>query len=376
MRVRDFARAREPPDTEPARPGASPVSVERELLDALLGGGESDAEDLERTTLMGQLRSELLPFAPQGPLPDPTPAEGPDPYGNPDPEWLRIDWREHLREAEVPGAEGSKTRVNYVELGAGTAAGVRPRPLAAAGRTGSRTSRDFAADHRVLALDLPGFGNSPMPEWAISIEAYGRLLHDFCEALGIDALRSGRQLDGRVHLGRGGVGPSPNGSTRLALVSAAGVSSARSPRARRGAGADDRRHHPGGAEAGGARPAPLEGALGSPSGASSTIRSPCEPSCFTSSSTTATGRPGFLPALQALLGYDILDRLRDVEVPTLIVWGRNDMVVPAGDARAFGQRLRNSTDGDLRRAPDTARWPSGRCASIACSRRSSPSEAR
>ena len=29
-------------------------------------------------------------------LPPPTPADGPDPYGNPDPEWLRIDWAEHL----------------------------------------------------------------------------------------------------------------------------------------------------------------------------------------------------------------------------------------------------------------------------------------
>ena len=30
-------------------------------------------------------------FAPPGRLPSATAAEGPDPYGNPDPEWLRID---------------------------------------------------------------------------------------------------------------------------------------------------------------------------------------------------------------------------------------------------------------------------------------------
>ena len=29
-------------------------------------------------------------------LPPPTPSDGPDPYGNPDPEWMGIDWREHL----------------------------------------------------------------------------------------------------------------------------------------------------------------------------------------------------------------------------------------------------------------------------------------
>ena len=43
-----------------------------------------------------------------------------------------------------------------------------------------------------------------------------------------------------------------------------------------------------------------------------------------------------------MVGYDILDRLEDVEVPTLIVWGRNDRVVPAQDATGFAQRLHKS----------------------------------
>src|SRR4051794_12598311 len=45
-------------------------------------------------------------------LPAATPADGPDPYGNPDPEWLRIDWREHRHQVDVVGAD-----VNYVEMG-------------------------------------------------------------------------------------------------------------------------------------------------------------------------------------------------------------------------------------------------------------------
>ncbi len=85
----------------------------------------------ERTSLVGQLLGELLPFAPApGPLPDPTPAEGPDPYGDPDPDWLRVDWRAHLHQAavsmpgEAPREEDSRheadqpTEINYVELGA------------------------------------------------------------------------------------------------------------------------------------------------------------------------------------------------------------------------------------------------------------------
>ena len=44
---------------------------------------------------------------------DPRIVAGSD-YGNPDPEWPRIDWRRHLRRVELPGAE-----VNYVEIGEG-----------------------------------------------------------------------------------------------------------------------------------------------------------------------------------------------------------------------------------------------------------------
>jgi 2-hydroxy-6-oxonona-2,4-dienedioate hydrolase len=54
------------------------------------------------------------------------------------------------------------------------------------------------------------------------------------------------------------------------------------------------------------------------------------------------GRKGLLPAVQGLVGYDFLDKLTEVDVPTLIVWGRNDHVVPPSDAVGYGQRLRNS----------------------------------
>ena len=64
----------------------------------------------------------------------PRPADGPDPYGDPDPEWLGIDWRPHLRTADVVGAT-----VNYVEIGEGRRCSWSTAS-AARGRTGSRTS--------------------------------------------------------------------------------------------------------------------------------------------------------------------------------------------------------------------------------------------
>ena len=49
----------------------------------------------------------------------------------------------------------------------------------------------------------------------------------------------------------------------------------------------------------------------------------------------APARPGFVPALEALLSYGFRDQLSRIEVPTLVVWGRNDMLVPRGDAREY-----------------------------------------
>ena len=47
------------------------------------------------------------------------------------------------------------------------------------------------------------------------------------------------------------------------------------------------------------------------------------------------GKPGFIPALEALMGYSFRDHLNGIEVPVLIVWGRNDMLVPVGDADEY-----------------------------------------
>ena len=56
----------------------------------------------------GESRSSYWMFAGMGTRPDPTPPAGPDPYGEPRPEWLGVDWREHLRSADIDGAQ-----VNY-----------------------------------------------------------------------------------------------------------------------------------------------------------------------------------------------------------------------------------------------------------------------
>ena len=52
--------------------------------------------------------------------------------------------------------------------------------------------------------------------------------------------------------------------------------------------------------------------------------------------------PALVAAIGGLAGYDILDRLEDVEIPTLIVWGRNDLVVPAADALEYARLIPDS----------------------------------
>ena len=50
----------------------------------------------------------------------------------------------------------------------------------------------------------------------------------------------------------------------------------------------------------------------------------------------------FVEALGSLAGYDFLDRLGDVGLPTLIVWGAQDHLVPPADALGYARRIDGS----------------------------------
>jgi pimeloyl-ACP methyl ester carboxylesterase len=95
--------------------------------------------------------------------------------------WMAIDWREHLR-----WLVAEDTPVNVVTLGEG------PPILFVHGLGGCWQNwleqiPVFAEDHRVIALDLPGFGASPMPKQDISISGYARIVDEVCSQLGVDA---------------------------------------------------------------------------------------------------------------------------------------------------------------------------------------------
>jgi pimeloyl-ACP methyl ester carboxylesterase len=55
-----------------------------------------------------------------------------------------------------------------------------------------------------------------------------------------------------------------------------------------------------------------------------------------------SGKPGFIDALDALSDYPLRDRLQRISVPTLIVWGDRDKLVPRRDADVFEELIPNA----------------------------------
>ena len=267
-----------------------------------------------------------------------TPADGEDPYGNPDaePAWLGIDWQRHLHSLEI----GSQ-RVNYAELGEG------PPILFVHGLGGcwqnwlENMPAMAKLGHRAIALDLPGFGASPMPPDGISIPAYGELLGDFCERLELGACNLvGNSMGGFV-AAEVAVGE-PEWVERLVLVSAAGISHASMRQgpievgARMTTAANPllfRLDVPA-MKRPGLRKLAFGGAMRHPERLRREL--------LVEQLAPALGAPGFVKAAAALTGYDLLDRLERIGVPTLIVWGRDDLVVPAADAAGFADRIEGS----------------------------------
>jgi pimeloyl-ACP methyl ester carboxylesterase len=49
--------------------------------------------------------------------------------------------------------------------------------------------------------------------------------------------------------------------------------------------------------------------------------------------------PGFGDALDAVIEYDARDRLAEIEIPVLIVWGTDDWVIPSVAAHSYHRRI-------------------------------------
>jgi pimeloyl-ACP methyl ester carboxylesterase len=254
------------------------------------------------------------------------------------PDWRETDWSRELKRADIAGIP-----VNYVDVGSGDREPVvLVHGLGGQWQNWLENIPRLAQERRVVAMDLPGSGLTPEPEdEEISIPGYGRCVNALCDKLGL----------GKVHLVGNSMGgfiaaevaiQFPERVARLVLVSAAGLSSAETLQApiltfgrvatalatntvaqyRKLASRPITRHaslflvarHPRLLKADLAYEGFFKGA----------------------------GKPGFDGALRASLEYDFRDRLPEVKVPTLIVWGEKDSIIPVRDADEYERLIDDS----------------------------------
>jgi pimeloyl-ACP methyl ester carboxylesterase len=260
----------------------------------------------------------------------------PDDYGVSDHAWLEVDWRQHLHRVELPGAA-----VNYVEIGEG------PPVVFVHGISGSwqnwlENLPHLSRNHRAIALDLPGFGASPMPSWTIDMFAYGRLLHDFCEKLGVDggAALVGNSMGGLV--AAEAVLSAPGRFDRLVLVSAAGFINTWLPHQR--GTATSRAWDTFGLHVGAAAREIVRNRLLRCLTFRFVIRYPdrLDRRLLWEQVSSGVPCPGFADALDAVIEYDARDRLEEIEIPTMIVWGMEDWVISAAAALSYHRRIPKS----------------------------------
>ena len=243
--------------------------------------------------------------------------------------WMGVDWPSMTRRLVVEGRE-----VNVVDTGGDGKPGlVFVHGLGGAWQNWLLNIPAFMGTHRVVALDLPGFGESAMPREEISIQGYAKVLDGLLNELGVDsAAVVGNSMGGFVSAEL-----ALSFSTRvehLVLVSAAGLSIENYRRSPLVVGA--RMWALGATWLGARGDAVITRPRGRRLGMQLLVRYPERLSPpLALELARGTGTPGFVPAMKALLSYGFRDRLAEIEVPTLVVWSCNDMLVPRGDAREY-----------------------------------------
>lgn len=170
--------------------------------------------------------------------------------------------------------------------------------------------RDVA---RVLAVDLPGFGESALPPEPWGVEEYARWVLALLDTLGLERVGVVAHSNGgriAIHVGA----HHPERLTRLLLVDAAGIRPRRGPKYyARVYSAKTAKHL-----------APRLGPVGRRMQARVAAR-------MASSDYAAAG--AMRPTFVRLVNQDLTPLLARISVPTLLIWGENDDATPVGDGR-------------------------------------------
>jgi len=251
---------------------------------------------------------------------------------------MDVDWQQHLRWVRVHGR-----LMNIVDIGEGPVA-LFVHGLSGCWQNWLENIPYFARDHRVIAVDLPGFGESQMPAEKISMSGYARSLDALLDELGVEEVRLvGNSMGGFV--GAELALMVPDRVERLVLVSAAGLSIDQI-RTERQHGIRHRAEN---------AAFFYLGWMASRTDAVTRRRRTREwllllvaahPSQLSPQLVLelvkGSGKPGFMPALDAMLHYPLRDRLAELACPTFIVWGDKDRLVPVKDADEFERLIDDS----------------------------------
>jgi pimeloyl-ACP methyl ester carboxylesterase len=173
--------------------------------------------------------------------------------------------------------------------------------------------RRLAPDYRAIALDLPGYGHSELTEGVTSVDDYAPFVIRCLDALGVDrAVVVGNSMGGRVCLQL--ALDHPERVQGLVLVDSSGI---RVPGVPMLSPAD----------------------VGAEEFARALFFRPAM-------SSVPAGRPAWLDTMERLtqrpLRGDLGDRLGEIAVPTLILWGQHDRVIPPAYAEALHRGIRGS----------------------------------
>jgi pimeloyl-ACP methyl ester carboxylesterase len=246
------------------------------------------------------------------------------------PHWTSIDWSEHQCEALILGR-----RLRYVDYGEGPPV-VLVHGLGGCWQWWLETIPALGASHRVLAVDLPGFGGSdalPSPgEMSLHVDALVALL-DRLElgqvvlvghSLGglialLFATRHERRLHGLVSVCGGGA---DLGRLRLAVIVQAFLMFNRVVRC------------PGVARAVALRPRLRRMMFGPVVGDADSL-SPA----LAAKIVPRLAAPGFADALASGAQVANVVDTRDISTPTLLIWGALDPILPVDGARVLAQRM-------------------------------------
>ena len=254
-------------------------------------------------------------------------------------EWMDVEWQEHLRWVRV-----QDRWMNIVDIGPTDSAAAGPEEpimfihgLSGCWQNWLEQIPHFARDRRVIAVDLPGFGQSEMPAEEISISGY---------ADAIDALMSELDVETAQIVGNsmgGFIGAElaiqyPERVERLVLVAAAGLS-IESIRTERTTGLRHRAENIVFFTLGNIASRSHQVALRPRLRAALLMLVAAHPAKLpgplAAQQVLGSGKPGFSDALEAMCRYPLRDRLEKIACPTLIVWGEKDLLVPVKDADIF-----------------------------------------